>query len=88
MLALQELAKFFSLPFNKLSIFDAFPFITENEFDQKDVDHSESHTTFDKMILEKWLESSVWNYFRFLLYDKHDKRKRLEIRRILKNRLS
>ncbi|KAL5346708.1 hypothetical protein ACLOAV_008415 [Pseudogymnoascus australis] len=53
LLALRELAEFFGLPFDRLSIFDAFPFITEQGLDQKDVDHSESHTTFHKMILEK-----------------------------------
>jgi hypothetical protein len=51
--ALQELAEFFSLPFDRLSIFDAYPFITKMELDLEDVDHSESHTTFHKMILEK-----------------------------------
>jgi hypothetical protein len=54
LLALQELAEFFSLPFDRLSIFDAHPFITEKELDQEDVDHSESYTTFHEMILEKW----------------------------------
>lgn len=53
LLTLQELAEFFSLPFNRLSIFDAYPFITKMELDPEDVDHSESHTTFHKMILEK-----------------------------------
>lgn len=53
LLALRELAVFFNLPFDRLSIFDAFPFITEKELDQEDIDHSESHTTFHKMILEK-----------------------------------
>ena len=53
MLAMQYLAEFFNLPFDRLSIFDAYPFITEQELDQEDVDHSESHTTFHKMILEK-----------------------------------
>jgi hypothetical protein len=53
LLILRELAEFFSLPFDRLSIFDTYPFITEKELDQEDVDHSESHTTFHKMILEK-----------------------------------
>jgi len=53
LLALRELAEFFSLPFDSLSIFDAYPFITEKKLDQEDVDHSESHTTFHEMILEK-----------------------------------
>ena len=53
LLALQQLGEFFNLPFDRLSIFDAFPFITEKEHDQEDVDHSESHTTFHEMILEK-----------------------------------
>jgi hypothetical protein len=44
--ALRELAEFFSLLFDKLSIFDTYPFITEKKLDQEDVDHSESHTTF------------------------------------------
>lgn len=51
--ALRELAEFFSLPFDKLSIFDAFPFITEQKHNQNYIDHSESHTTFHEMILEK-----------------------------------
>src|SRR5882672_3541218 len=33
LLALRELAEFFSLPFDRLSIFDAFPFITKKELD-------------------------------------------------------
>jgi hypothetical protein len=51
--ALLELAEFFSLPFNRLSVFDAFPYITEQDLDPDNMDHSESHTTFYKMILEK-----------------------------------
>jgi hypothetical protein len=53
LLAMQYLAEFFNLLFDRLSIFDAHPFITEQELDQEDVDHSESYTTFHKMILEK-----------------------------------
>lgn len=53
LLALQELAELFSLPFNRLSIFDTFPFITKKELDQEDPDYSESHTTFHNIILEK-----------------------------------
>jgi hypothetical protein len=53
LLALRELAEFFSLPFDRLSIFDAYPFITEKELDQEDIDHSESHTTYHEMIVEK-----------------------------------
>lgn len=55
LLVLRELAEFFSLPFARLSILDAYPFITEKELDQEDVDHSESYTTFHEMILEKRL---------------------------------
>jgi hypothetical protein len=53
LLALRELAEFFSLPFDRLSVFDAYPFITEQKLNQKDVDHCASHTTFHEMILEK-----------------------------------
>jgi hypothetical protein len=53
LLALRQLADFFNLPFDCLSIFDAYPFITEKELDQKDIDHFESHTTFHQMILDK-----------------------------------
>lgn len=53
LLALQELAELFSLPFDRLSIFDAYPFITKKELDPEDVEHSESHTAFHKMLLEK-----------------------------------
>ncbi|KFY48545.1 hypothetical protein V495_01245 [Pseudogymnoascus sp. VKM F-4514 (FW-929)] len=53
LLALRDLAEFFSLPFDRLSIFDAFPFITKQGLDQNDINHTESHTTFHEMILEK-----------------------------------
>jgi hypothetical protein len=53
LLALRELAEFFSLPFDRLGIFDAYPFIAEKKLDHEDVDHTESHTTFHEMILEK-----------------------------------
>lgn len=53
LLALRELAEFFSLYFDILSIFDAYPFIAETRLDDDDVDHIESHTTFHEMILEK-----------------------------------
>jgi len=53
LLALRDLAEFFSLPFDRLSIFDTYPFITEKELDPEDIDHSESHTTFQEIILEK-----------------------------------
>ncbi|KAH9203555.1 hypothetical protein DL95DRAFT_147148 [Leptodontidium sp. 2 PMI_412] len=53
LLALRELAEFFSLPFDRLSIFDAYPFIADKELDQEDVDHTESHIAFHEMILEK-----------------------------------
>lgn len=33
LLVLRELVEFFSLPFDRLSIFDAYPFITEKELD-------------------------------------------------------
>ena len=62
LLALRKLAEFFSLPFDRLSIFDVYPFITEKELDQEDIDHSESHTTFHEMIVEKrpTVILSVW----------------------------
>ena len=51
--ALRELAGFFSLSFDSLSIFDAYPFIVETQLDDENVDHIESHNTFHEMILEK-----------------------------------
>ncbi|CZS92515.1 uncharacterized protein RAG0_03131 [Rhynchosporium agropyri] len=53
LLALRELARLFGVPFDSLSIFDAYPFIVETKLDDDNVDHVESHTTFHEMILEK-----------------------------------
>ncbi|KAL3420124.1 hypothetical protein PVAG01_08623 [Phlyctema vagabunda] len=53
LLALRELAEFFGVPFDSLSIFDAYPFIAETRLDDDNIDHVESHTTFHEMILEK-----------------------------------
>jgi hypothetical protein len=37
---------------NRLGIFGVYPFIIEQNFDQEDVDHCESHSTFHQMIFE------------------------------------
>ncbi|PVH69206.1 hypothetical protein DL98DRAFT_578469 [Cadophora sp. DSE1049] len=53
LLALREVADFFNLPVDRFSIFDTYPFITEMELDEEDVDHIESYTTFHELILKK-----------------------------------
>lgn len=70
LLALRDLAEFFNLPFDRLSIFDAYLFITNKKLNQENVDHSESHTTFHDMIVEKqptvvltgWTSPSFWDF--------------------------
>jgi hypothetical protein len=51
--AIRDLADFFNIPLSGLSIFDAFPFITELKLDPKDAYHAESHDTFYQMMVAK-----------------------------------
>jgi hypothetical protein len=69
--AIRDLAEFFGIPFDRLSVFDAFPYITEQELKQQNVDHAESHAAFHRMIVEKRPDVvlTAWKAFDFRNYE-------------------